>query len=63
VFEEVNFHEYPRAPNLRARNLAGARLFLKRHRVNLQERSGLLQSEGAHAVTHGFMRRRVFVFV
>jgi hypothetical protein len=48
IFEEVNFHEYPGPPDLRPRDLAGARLVLQRDRMNLQERCGLLQVERAH---------------
>jgi len=48
IFEEVNFHEYPGPPDLRPRDLAGARLVLQRDRVNLQERRSLLQVERAH---------------
>jgi hypothetical protein len=36
VFEQVNFHEYPRSPDLRARDDAGAGLLLKRDRMDLQ---------------------------
>ena len=48
IFEEVNFHEYPGPPDLRSRDLAGARLVLQRDRMNLQERRSLLQVERAH---------------
>ena len=48
VVEEVNFHEHPGSPDLRPRDLAGARLVLQRDRMNLEQGSGLLQVERAH---------------
>ena len=48
IFEEVNFHEYPGPPDLRPRDLAGARLVLQRDRMNLQERGSFSQSERRH---------------
>ena len=46
--EQVNFHEDPAAPDLRAWNLARASLLLERYRMNLEQASCFLQGEGAH---------------
>jgi hypothetical protein len=51
VLDEVNVHEHPALADLRARNLAGARLPLQRYRMNMQERCGSLQVERVHVQT------------
>jgi hypothetical protein len=40
VLDQVNVHEHPAFADLGAWNLSGARLFLQRHRMNVQERGG-----------------------
>jgi hypothetical protein len=51
VFDQVNVHEYPTLADLSARNLAGARLLLQRHGMDVQERCGGLQIERVHGRT------------
>jgi hypothetical protein len=51
VLDQVNVHEHPAFADLRAGNLSSARLFLQRHRMDVQERGGGLQIEGVHART------------
>jgi len=51
VLDQVNVHEHPTFADLRARNLAGARFFLKRYRMNVQERGSGLQIERVHGAT------------
>jgi hypothetical protein len=49
VLDQVNVDEHPALSDLGARNLAGARFLLQRHRVDVQERGGSLQIERVHA--------------
>jgi len=49
VLDEVNVDEHPAFADLRAGNLSSARLFLQRHRMDVQERGGGLQIERVHA--------------
>jgi hypothetical protein len=48
VFDEVNVDEHPALADLGARNLAGARLLLQRHRMDVQERGGRFEIERVH---------------
>jgi hypothetical protein len=51
MFDEVNLNEYPALTDLRSRYLTRTRLVLERDGMNLQERSGLLQSERTHVAS------------
>jgi len=55
VFDEVNVDEHPALANLRSGYLAGARLLLQRHRVDMQKRRSSLEIERVHG---GFSDRR-----
>jgi hypothetical protein len=48
VFDEVNVDEHPALADLRPGNLAGARLLLQRHRVDVQECRSSLEIERVH---------------
>jgi hypothetical protein len=48
VRDEVNVDEHPALANLRAGDLASARSFLQRDRVDVQECGGGVQIEGVH---------------
>ena len=62
MIEKVNLDEYPALPDLRSRYDTRTRFVLQRDRMNLEERSGLLQSERNHlAVTRNRPSRRAFV--
>jgi len=50
VADQVTFDKNPASPNAGARNFSGSRLGLQCRRMNLEQRSGLLQSERRHGV-------------